>query len=1096
MHFNSERCLRAFAILFLGLFSAAAGWSQRLQRYAVILSEPAPITARAQGGKAAVATARARLQPRQQAMKARIARRGVRITGASHTLLNAIFVEASPADAEQLKSLAGVSQVAPLRRFHRTLDRAEQLIDVPAAWSLLGGPSNAGAGVRIGIIDTGIEATHPAFQDPSLTPPSGFPVCRVLFPGTQADQWVDCTATDASKGFPVCSPGTCAYTNNKVIVSRSYVPVLTWASAAVSRPDDPSPRDRIGHGTAVAMAAAGATSIGPTDTITGVAPKAFLGSYKVFGSPGVNDFTSGDVVIEALEDAFDDGMDVVVLSLGAPALSGPLDAGSTCGLSLGQSCDPEASVVQNAVLAGMLVVAAAGNSGQNGLPLQPGFGTMNSPGDAPAAIAVAATTNSHSWGNDLTVSGLGTYHARLGDGPALSVTAAGPLGDAAVAGDPQSCTAPPAGSLTGLIVLVQRGACTFEVKVLGIQAAGAAGVIVTNNPGDDTLLAPSGLGSTTIPTAFVGYSDGAAIRSYLAGNPRTTASIDPKFSPFDIATFNQVAPFSAHGPTTGSAALKPDIAAVGVDLYLAGQSYDPNGDLYSPSGFLVTQGTSFSAPQIAGLAALVKQARPALSALDIKSAIVNTATQDPTENGLPASVLAVGSGKASAAFALQNTLIVSPANASFGVVNTSTLPFTQQFQLTNIGTTPLTLSVALNRRTPETTAHTSIDRPSLTIAPNATGNINLTLSGAAPAPGIYEGFVTITGTPNPVSIPYLYLVGDGIPKNLISMAGNGDDGVVGQQTTGGYIIMQLLDQYGVPVANSPLTFTVSAGGGRLTPIANKTDRYGIGAAAMILGPNPGTNTYTITAGSLSATFQATGNLQPVITPDGIVNAANYSGNAVAPGSYISIYGTNLAQITGSYTTPFLPIALNNVTVSFDNPDVSVPGHIVFVSPGQVNVQVPWELAGQPAVQIKVSAGDSSGVLYTTPVASYAPALFELSSQTHAAAALDEGNNVITDANPVARGRIVQLFANGLGPVTNQPASGDPAPSGPLARTTGTPVVKIGGLDAAVQFSGMTPGNAGLYQINAVVPQTSTTGAQPVTISIGGAAGTTSFLPVK
>src|SRR5262249_8223296 len=148
-------------------------------------------------------------------------------------------------------------------------------INVPAAWSLLGGTTNAGAGVRIGIIDTGIQATHPAFQDASLTPPSGFPVCQIVYPGTLGTQSVDCTST-------------LGFTNNKVIVARSYVPVLTQANASDSRPDDPSPRDRVGHGTAVAMAAAGVTSTGPADTITGVAPKAFLGSYKVFGSSDVN----------------------------------------------------------------------------------------------------------------------------------------------------------------------------------------------------------------------------------------------------------------------------------------------------------------------------------------------------------------------------------------------------------------------------------------------------------------------------------------------------------------------------------------------------------------------------------------------------------------------------------------------------------------------------------------------------------------------------------------------------------------------------------------------------------------------------------------
>ena len=185
-----------------------------------------------------------------------------------------------------------------------------------------------------------------------------------------------------------------------MIVARSYVPLLNSGDPATSTPDDYSPRDRVGHGTATAMAAAGETNTGPSDTITGVAPKAFLGSYKVFGSPGVNDFTSGDAVIEAIEDAFNDGMDIVSMSLGGPALAGPQDSGSTCGLSPGQVCDPEAETVQEAVLQGMVVVVAAGNEGGTRSLSTAALNTVDAPADAPNAIAVTATTNSHGGGND------------------------------------------------------------------------------------------------------------------------------------------------------------------------------------------------------------------------------------------------------------------------------------------------------------------------------------------------------------------------------------------------------------------------------------------------------------------------------------------------------------------------------------------------------------------------------------------------------------------------------------------------------------------------------------------------------------------------
>src|SRR5579863_714207 len=109
--------MRSFALLFLSLLVSAAGWSRDLPRYAVILSDPAPVAARAQGGRLAIEAARARVSTAQEAVKGELRARGVRITGSSHTLLNAIFVEAEPGQADGLKSVAGVSHVARLGRF-------------------------------------------------------------------------------------------------------------------------------------------------------------------------------------------------------------------------------------------------------------------------------------------------------------------------------------------------------------------------------------------------------------------------------------------------------------------------------------------------------------------------------------------------------------------------------------------------------------------------------------------------------------------------------------------------------------------------------------------------------------------------------------------------------------------------------------------------------------------------------------------------------------------------------------------------------------------------------------------------------------------
>ena len=181
-----------------------------------------------------------------------------------------------------------------------------------------------------------------------------------------------------------------------MIVARSYVfHAGTIRDPIYSTPDDLSPRDRQGHGTAIAMIAAGVQNTGPLGTITGVAPKAFLGNYKVFGSPGVNEYTYRSVWIQALTDAVNDGMDIVTLSLGEgdPAFFGPLDTG-TERLRRSRICDVGAQAVENATSLG-----TPGGGGRrqwrrsSGSTASPAY--RDSPGTAPSAITVGASANSH-----------------------------------------------------------------------------------------------------------------------------------------------------------------------------------------------------------------------------------------------------------------------------------------------------------------------------------------------------------------------------------------------------------------------------------------------------------------------------------------------------------------------------------------------------------------------------------------------------------------------------------------------------------------------------------------------------------------------------
>ena len=182
------------------LFVCLPGWSQtRSNHYAVFLAdEPVAkhFSSREDMQSATGAAWRSRIEAAQSAVRNGLATRNIRVTGSASTLLNAIFVVAPAARVAEIKAIPGVVDVVKLGRSKMLLNQATQILGGPQAWSILGGMSNAGAGIKIGILDTGIDQTHPSLQDSSLQTPAGFPKCNVQS---------DCTN----------------FTNSKVIVARS-----------------------------------------------------------------------------------------------------------------------------------------------------------------------------------------------------------------------------------------------------------------------------------------------------------------------------------------------------------------------------------------------------------------------------------------------------------------------------------------------------------------------------------------------------------------------------------------------------------------------------------------------------------------------------------------------------------------------------------------------------------------------------------------------------------------------------------------------------------------------------------------------------------
>ena len=381
-------------------------------------------------------------------------------------------------------------------------------------------------------------------------------------------------------------------------------------------------------------------------------------------------------------------------------------------------------------------------------------------------------------------------------------------------------------------------------------------------------------------------------------------------TPNRVASANGFQPgrsFTSHGPNPGDLAIKPELVAPGTSMYMAFETYDPRGDLYSPNGFGAASGTSFSAPLVAGAAALVKQRHPGYTAAQIKSALVNTASQDVISDvsGNPVTVLSVGAGKLDAGAAVNSNVTCSPATLSFGALTAGSLPKTTQLAVSNNGgaTVNLTLNVAVGKNSG---VALTLDKSNLLLAAGASATVSVALSGALPLPGSYYGAITLQGNGISLRVPYLYMVGSGVVTNIIALTGLGFDGTVGERIPQGLISLKLVDANGVPVPNVPVTFTALSGGS-LQNADPMTDANGVAGASPILGAQPGTYAYMASGGGLRVTFSGNARPKPNIAARSVLNAASFDPNSpIAPGSYITIFGTGFGDAVVSGTTIRLP----------------------------------------------------------------------------------------------------------------------------------------------------------------------------------------------
>jgi len=550
-----------------------------------------------------------RLELAQQPVVAGARALGVPVVSTYQKVLNGVQVKARPSQFDALLALPGVESIHPVALMKPLLGDSVPHVGAQRVIDELG---IDGSGVDVGIIDTGIDYIHADFGGP----------------GTQAayDANDNTTITDTYEGARL-------FPTEKVVGGWDFVGELYDASCsaddegagrctATPHPD-PDPIDDGFHGTHVAGIVAG---LGTEKVSHGVAPGARLWALKVFGAQG-----STNMVPDALEWAVDpnndgdisDALDVVNMSLGSP-------------FSGGGASEAHVMAIENAIAAGMIVVASAGNSGD--VPLITG-----SPASIPPVISVASSYAPGEVRHALEVTTpeaiAGMYEMETGRfGPGLDET--GPISGDVVYADPaDGCESLTNGTeIAGKIALIDRGTCTFVTKVRHAQTAGAVAVIVANNvAGPPIGMADDGTGSDiTIPSVMISRADGDLIKGDLPGVSVTLAT-DITIPRPDLT--DRISSFSSRGPGWGRSTgdilvassptiFKPEITAPGSNIVSAFAGTGTEG--------ISLSGTSMSAPHVAGVAVLIKQAHPDWTPEQVKSALVGAAYSPIYVDGNPA----------------------------------------------------------------------------------------------------------------------------------------------------------------------------------------------------------------------------------------------------------------------------------------------------------------------------------------------------------------------------------------------------------------------------------------------------------------------------
>ncbi len=627
--------------------SAAALGGPRAAYYVVLTGAPAvariPAGVDPRSDEAAhVAQARLReLDTQHAALRPELEQHGAVVIAEMSRLANVIQVLATKQQVERIRRLPGVSRVEEVPLVYPTLASLIPVVGAPTAWAMT--TPLQGDGVTIGIIDSGLDYTHAHFGGPgtaaaytsnnsTLIEAGTFPTARV-FGGWDfvGDDYNPTTNNDVPAPDP--DPLDCTKPENTVVAG--------------------------GHGTHVAGIAAGngvakngSAYLGPYEVsfnptafkiAPGVAPKSKLFALRVFGCDGATTMLGS--ALERAADPNQDGnftdrLDVVNGSLGTGyALSSPITG----------------ELVANLTKVGTLVVAAAGNDGQT-------FFATGSPGSVPEVLSVAASADNEFFALSITStsSGAAKYAAAEG-GFSKLLNDNGPLSGELVATQPANgCTSfSNAAQVAGKIALIDRGTCPFVQKFQNALGAGALAVVIVD---DEDELLPFAMGggdpgSVPIPGVMIRMADGQTVKQLLAQGS-VTAGLDPSDKYTGVGA-ELLANFSSRGPSATDGRLKPEIAAPGFSI--------DSARVGSGNEARRSQGTSQASPVVTGAAALVRQARPGYSPMEVKAALMNSTEPlfDLTSQLYQTSI--VGSGRVAVERAVAQ-LITAGADVAAGEI--------------------------------------------------------------------------------------------------------------------------------------------------------------------------------------------------------------------------------------------------------------------------------------------------------------------------------------------------------------------------------------------------------------------------------------------